>query len=282
MILGITNYLNEDIENVNVQIEKLIEKVGEDNLHIFIFHDNNYEQSYHKYESFKNLTMLTENKNKGTLYGRIQVIKMIPEKFNDEFLIWLDADDQWYDIDLLLHLIEHYKEYDYVSPERENTCVWRKLVKVKAYKEAIKKFKLYPNLRMRVEECNILTAALIDMCDKNEISWQFEYYLDWIKYSGWHQSYDIRINFIENKSDNLKSDLEEMIQWLIWKEIDKPDFDISIGVCGDVFFDNIKRLKMLHRVHDNDIIDKINSLIDDIIKEMPEKYKTTIEKELEL
>ena len=281
MILGITNYLNEDIENVNVQIEKLIEKVGEDNLHIFIFHDNNYEQSYHKYESFKNLTMLTENKNKGTIYGRIQVIKMIPEKFNDEFLIWLDADDE-INVDLLVSLMDKYKNYDYVTRGMEIKCVWTKLVKVKAYKLAIKKIKLYPNLRMRVAECNILTAALLDMCYKDEISYISEFFLDWINYSGWHQSFDIRINFDECRKENLKADLEEMIQWFIWKEIDKPDFDISIEGCDGVYIDNLKRLKVLNKIYDKNIIIQINNLIDDIIKEMPENYKLTIEKELKL
>ena len=59
MVVGITNYLNEDIENVNCQIEKLQKRVGEDNLHVFLFHDSNYEISYHKYEGFKNFTFKT-------------------------------------------------------------------------------------------------------------------------------------------------------------------------------------------------------------------------------
>ena len=276
MVLGITNYLNEDIENVNIQIEKLIDKIGEEKLHIFIFHDNNYEQSYHKYESFKNLTILTENKNKGTLYGRVQVIKMIPEEFNDEFLIWLDADDEL-NVDLLLSLIEKYKTYDYVTRGMEIKCVWTKLVKIGAYKQAIKKIKLYPNLRMRVAECNILTAALLDLCYKGNISYISDFFLNWIGYSGQHQSFDIRINFDECRKENLKADLEEMIQWFIWKEIDKLDFDISIEGCDSVYLDNLKRIK---RIYDKKTIFKINNLIEEIIKDMPYNYKSIIRSKL--
>lgn len=282
MVLGITNYLNEDIENVNVQIEKLIDKVGEDNLHIFIFHDNNYEQSYHKYESFKNLTVLTENKNKGTLYGRIQVIKMIPEKFNDEFLIWLDADDE-INADLLVSLMDKYKNYDYVAKSVDTKCVWIKLVKVKTYKKAIEKIKLYPNLRIRVSECDVLTAALLDLYYKDKIFCKFfESFPEWVHYAGEHQIFDIRFNFNEYRKDNLKSYLEEMVQWVIWKEIDAVDYDLSVQDCDNLYRDNFKRIKSLNKDNDKIIIDKINCLINDIIEEMPENYKSVIEKELKL
>ena len=285
MVLGITNYLSEDIENVNIQLEKLIELVGEDNLHIFIFHDNNYEQSYHKYEKFKNLTLITENKNKGTLYGRIEIIKKIPPELNNEFLVWLDADDYIHDnIDCLLAAIEKYKDYDYVTPDMGIKCVWFKLVKVGAYKRAIEKFNIYPGLRMRLAECNILTAALLDLCYKNEIKWIAEEFdLDWVYYSGWHQSFDIRYNFDDDcRRESLKVDMEELAQWVIWKEIDKPDFDINVNGCDHVYRECHEKFDMLDKEKDRNVINKINRLITNIVKDMPDKYKEAIEKDLRI
>ena len=286
MVVGITNYLNEDIENVNRQIEKLQEKVGEDNLHVFLFHDSNYEISYHKYESFKNFTFKTENKNFGALYGRVQVINMIPDEFNNEFLIWIDADDDIFDIDELLNLMDKYKEYDYVTPSMGIKCVWCKLVKIEAYKKAIKNIKLYPGLRMRLAECNILTAALLDLCYSHKISYVsigHEYNGDWMCYSGWHQSFDIRYNFDDEcRRDILKSNLEELAQWIIWREIDKPGFDLSVEGCDHVYQESIPKLKELDKVEDRDVINKINRLVTSIVKDMPDNYREVVERELKL
>lgn len=278
MILGITNYLNENIENVNIQIEKIQEKINENDLHIFIFHDNNYEQSYHKYESFKNLMLITENQNKGTLYGRIQIIKMIPDNFNNEFLIWLDADDQWLNIDILLSLIEKYKEYDYVTPFITTTCLWSKFIKVGAYKEAISNFKLYPNLRVCAAECFIITAALLDLCYKNKIKWLSEYYPEWISYSGGHQTFNISDDF--NQDASLRKDIEELVQWTIWKVIEKPNFNITVKECDFIYNNYMQELKKLDKIHDSKIIHKINNLINEIIFNMPDNYKTLIKKNL--
>ena len=104
MVLGITNYRNEDIKNVNLQIIKIMKKVKD--LHVFIFHDNIYEGGY-----IKGIKVLTENKNMGTLYGRIEVIKNIPSEYDNEFLVWLDADDEAQNIDKLLRIINEYKDY---------------------------------------------------------------------------------------------------------------------------------------------------------------------------
>lgn len=286
MILGITNYLNENIENVNAQIEKILEKVDEEDLHIFIFHDNNYEQTYHKYENFKNLTLLTENQNKGTLYGRTEIIKNIPSIFDNEFLIWLDADDHIENVDVLLSVIEKYKKYDYVTYDLKVKCVWLKLVKVGAYKKAVQKFKQYPNLRMRTAECNILTAALLDLCKKKEISYTFfeisEF--EFITYMGHHQTFNIKVDLYDNsKIDNLRCDLEEYIQWIIWRDIDKLDIDLSVNSCDHVYEENLPRIKELSEIENNEqIIDKINFLINDIIKDMPENYKKIIKANLKI
>ncbi len=38
-------------------------------------------------------------------------------------------------------------------------------------------------------------------------------------------------DFDDDRIDNLKVDLEDLIQWFIWIEIDKPGFDLSVENC---------------------------------------------------
>ena len=135
MVLGITNYRNEDIKNVNLQIIKIMKKVKD--LHVFIFHDNIYEGGY-----IKGIKVLTENKNMGTLYGRIEVIKNIPSEYDNEFLVWLDADDEAQNIDKLLRIINEYKDYDMTSSTLWSKCCWCKFVKIGVYKKNNRKNKI--------------------------------------------------------------------------------------------------------------------------------------------
>ena len=137
---------------------------------------------------------------------------------------------------------------------------------------------------MRLAECNILTAALLDLCYKNEIKWIAEEFdLDWVYYSGWHQSFDIRYNFDDDcRRESLKVDMEELAQWVIWKEIDKPDFDINVNGCDHVYRECHEKFDMLDKEKDRNVINKINRLITNIVKDMPDKYKEAIEKDLRI
>ena len=283
MVLGITNCREEDIENVNVQIKKIQERIGEENLHIFIFHDEDYNKCKSKYENFINLVFQSENKNKGTLYGRIKVINMIPAELDNEYLVWLDSDD-YIDIDILLACIEKFKDYDYKTPFINAKCLWWKLARVGVYKEAIRTIRQYPGLRMRLAECNIITAGLIDLCNRKKITCvctgDGEYRYNWISYGGGYQSFDISKNFDDTRIDNLRADLEDLAQWIIWREIDKPGFDLDADSCSHVYFDSMRNLRTLDKDRDKKIINRINELVEDITKDMPDNYKSVIRSKL--
>ena len=264
MVLGITNYRNEDIKNVNLQIIELMKKVKD--LHVFIFHDNVYEGGY-----IKGVKVITENKNMGTLYGRIEVINNIPPEFDNDFLVWLDADDEVQDIDKLLRIIDECKDYDWVASSIQVKCCWCKFVKIGVYKKIIEKIKLTPGLRMRTSECNIITAALIDMYNKHEISF-ISHDIGWIKVNGCHQTFQIERDFYDDRLDNLKADLEDLIQWFIWIEIDKPGFDLSVENCDHFYKDNIGKIKELKKLDKNKFI----KLIAEILKNIPAIYRNKI------
>lgn len=275
MILGITNYRNEDIENVNRQIKILTDKIGK--IHIFIFHDNNYFMSRTRYDyDEEKLHIFTENKNMGTLYGRLEIIKNIPDEFDDEFLVWFDADDEFADIDFLVKIIEENKNIDWISDDIKWRALPSKIVKVHAYKKAIRKIKISPSLRVRSSECDIITAALYSLYIKGEISFKaIPNRLDWIKVNGNHQAFSINHDLCDdNYFDRLKGCIEDLVQWTIWKKIDRPNFDISHLNCDWFYNQNIEIIKEIKRE-----INKINCIADDIIKNLPKEYKHIIEKE---
>lgn len=237
----------------------------------------------YKYENFKNLTFKTENKNKGTLYGRIQVINMISSKLDNEYLVWLDSDD-YINVDVLLACITKFKDYDYITPSIDAKCLWWKLAKVGAYKEAIKTIRQYPGLRMRLAECNIISAGLIDLCSKKKITWvctgEGRNRYNWITYGGGYQSFNIWPNYDESRIDNLRADLEDLAQWIIWREIDKPGFDLAADGCSHVYFTSMRNLRNLDKNKDEIIINRINGLVEDITKDMPDNYKSIIRSKL--
>lgn len=281
IVLGITNYKNENIENVNKQIEKILTKIDESQLHVVIFHDNdNYDKSLHKYCKIKDIKIITKNKNMGTLYGRIEIIKNISFEYDNEFLIWLDADDEIQNLDILLKLINDNIDYDWISTEFSIKSLIYKLVKIGVYRKIIEKINLYPGLRVRTSECNIITAALIDMYTKKEVSFKkIKEGLHWIIPSGSHQTFEIENDFYnEEKIDNLKADFEDLIQWFIWEEIDKLSFNLKAENCDHFYERNIEKLKELRKLNNN----KIDMIIADIIKDMPANYKEKIIKKFNI
>ena len=139
------------------------------------------------------------------------------------------------------------------------------------------------NLRVRTAECNIITAALLNLYEKKEISTKMfdKHEFEWFSCCGSHQTFQIERDFYDkSRIDNLKADLEELAQWIIWKEIDKPGFNLNINNCDHFYKENIPKIQKLKTFNQNEIIKKINQLVNNIIKNMPLIYKEAIKKEL--
>ena len=98
--------------------------------------------------------------------------------------------------------------------------------------------------------------------------------VDWIKVNGSHQTFSIEHNlYDDNRFDQLKGNIEDIIQWIIWKKINKPKFDTNKLNCDWFYNKNIEIIQEIKRE-----TNKINSIVDEIIKDMPNNYKKEIKK----
>jgi hypothetical protein len=71
-----------------------------------------------------------------------------------------------------------------------------------------------------------------------------------------------------------------LAQWIIWREIDKPGFDLAVDGCSHVYFDSMRNLRSLEKNKDEIVINRINGLVEDITKDMPDNYKSIIRSKL--
>ena len=98
--------------------------------------------------------------------------------------------------------------------------------------------------------------------------------INWIKVNGNHQTFSIECNlYDDNYLDQLKGNIEDIAQWVIWKNIDKPNFDVNKLNCDWFYNRNVEIIREIKRE-----VNKINSIVDEITKDMPNNYRKEIKK----
>lgn len=279
MILCITNYRESDILCLNCEIQKFLKSF--ENCQVYIYHDEDYSICRDKYLESPNIHILTENMNKGTLYGRIKIINSIPSEFDNEFLLWLDSDDTLTNISFLKKVDTNFKNFDVIAEgDLSVKAIWTKIVKLKVFKQIISTIKQYHGLKVRTSECNILTAGILDLCYTKNIPYLI-CETTWVEYKGFHQPFNIlKPNFDCGDFEKTKYLLQDLIQWVIWEEKEQPSFNINMGNCNHVYEENKESFKKLRQI--KEYINLINSYVDEISIDMPTDYKDIINKNFKI
>lgn len=248
--LLICNNRLEDVENINKNIALFKSIFNESN--IFIFHDSDIQcDSYDK-----SAIVFSINKNIGLLAGRKYLVEHIPEKYNNEYFIWLDSDDLLLPQELQRSYDEIYKNnWDYYGLLNTDR-VWNKIYRLSLLKEA---YEVIPQdmfgFKILYQEDSFIKSIIFDIAVKRQFNNIKSADIRFIKYNGYHAP-----NL--SNPESAKKFFESFFIKEIWGINKVGPFKILPRQLSIIIYNDMKHYG------ENYIL----GIINDIISKLPEKY----------